>query len=108
MINLDYQLHPTATELLLVLVDTAKQYQIQIIPCREVQVRHHLEKQDDKRFAPQQDPLGSLQKLGLVERLDNHNVRLQAAAFERASYERKNQLGKWWVKLTHRKRNGPV
>jgi hypothetical protein len=86
--DLDYPLPATAIELLLALVDTAKQYQIQIIPCREVRVL--------KDFGfEEKDPLGTLQKIGLVERLGQHDVRLQAVAFERAKYERKNRLGKW-------------
>ena len=93
--DLDYPLPATAIELLLALVDTAKQYQIQIIPCREVRVLKDFGFEDDRHLPPQKDPLGTLQKIGLVERLGQHNVRLRTVAFERAKYERKNRLGKW-------------
>jgi hypothetical protein len=93
--DLDYPLPATAIELLLALVDTAKQYQIQIIPCREVRVLKDFNIEDDRHLPPQKDPLGTLQKIGLVERLGQHDVRLRAMAFERAKYERKNRLGKW-------------
>jgi hypothetical protein len=101
-IDLDYPLSPTATELLLVLVDTAKRYQIQTITCREVRTRRDFEDESDKYLLPQKDPLGSLQKVGLVERLNKHSVRLRAVAFERAKYERRSWLGKWWLRMIRR------
>ena len=51
--DLDYPLPATAIELLLALVDTAKQYQIQIIPCREVQVLNDFGIKDDRHLSPQ-------------------------------------------------------
>jgi hypothetical protein len=71
------------------------------IPCREVRVRKDFEIENDRHLPPQKDPLGTLQKIGLVERLGQHNVRLRTVAFERAKYERKNRLGKWWFKTIH-------
>jgi hypothetical protein len=100
-IDLDNPLHPTAIELLLALVDTAKQYQLQTIPCREVRVRREPWFEEDRDLTPQPDPLGSLQKMGLVERLNSH-VRLGKEAFERAKYERKGRLGKWWARMIYR------
>ena len=102
-IEFKHPLPASAIELLLILVETAEQYQIQTIPCREVQLRGQSTRSSEGRaLPPQKDPLGSLQKLGLIERLNKHSVRLRSVAFARARYERKNWLGKWWVKMIHR------
>jgi hypothetical protein len=105
MLDLDYPLPATAIELLLVLVDTAEKFQLETITCREVRVRDGSRGKDDRHLPPEQDPLGNLQKRGLVERLNKNRVRLQTVAFERARYERKNWLGKWLVKMIRRGRS---
>ncbi len=102
-IEFERPLPASAIELLLLLVEMAEQYQIQVIPCREVQLCGQSSPTSEGGVWPsQKDPLGSLQKLGLIERLNKHSVRLRAVAFDRARYERKNRLGKWWVKMIHR------
>ncbi len=101
--NFDYPLPPTAVELLLVLVDTAEQYQLKTVTCREVQLYSQPAPIFDEGMLPHpKDPLGSLQKVGLIERLNKGAVRLRANAFKRARYERQNWMGKWWVKMWHR------
>lgn len=99
-LDLPQQLSASARELLLVLVDTAKQAETQTVLYREVRVRQEFERGANPTGPPDQDPLGSLQQLGLVDRLSQHHIYLRAAAFERAAYERKSWLGKWWLKMT--------
>ncbi len=102
-IKFDHLLPATAVELLLVLVDTAEQYQLKTIPCREVWVESHMPPQIAPEALPHpKDPLGSLEKLGLIERLNQDTIHLRAAAFTWAKYKRKNWLGKRWLKIIHR------
>ncbi len=104
-IAFDHPLPASAVELLLALVETAEQYQIQTIICREVQVCGQSSGNIEGELLPsQKDPLGSLQKLGLVERLTQRRVRLHAGAFARARYERKNWMGKRWAEMIRRGR----
>ena len=99
-INLEHPLPASAIELLLLLVDTAEQYQSQTVTCREVWVRNEASSlHHNKQLTPQTDPLGTLQKVGLVERLSKRQIRLCTEAFKRAKYERQNWLGKFLTRL---------
>jgi hypothetical protein len=64
-------------------VDLAKQDQGQTIHCREVRIRRAPWPEEDRDLPPEQDPLGTLQKMGLIECLNSH-VCLRKPAFERA------------------------
>ncbi len=102
LLDFDYTLPATAIELLLVLVETAKQYQIQTITCREVQTRDKLSRTvNDQQLSPSKDPLSTLQNSGLVKKIHKHRVYLYPDAFERARYERENWLGKQWIKANY-------
>jgi hypothetical protein len=49
--------------------------------------------------------IGSLYMLGLAEQVGENSLFLYPGAFERARYERKNRLGKWWVRTMLRWRD---
>lgn len=102
-VNFDQPIPTTAVELLLVLVDTAERYQMKTVPCREVWRQGQPPAIVGSHALPHpKDPLGSLEKLGLIQRLNPNKVRLRAVAFGRAKYERKNWLGKLWLRLLNR------
>ncbi len=89
--------------MLLALVDTAEQYQIKTVPCREVWLPGQPPAIVASQTLPHaKDPLGSLERSGLIQRLNQHQVRLMVVAFGRARYERKNWLGKLWLRLLNR------
>ena len=114
-VDVDYQLPKPIAQLLVAMVEVAERNEVLTVSCAkdpsdkkgawDFRIKDPAKGESAvvKRLGG--DPIGSLELLGVVQRLSQRDMFLYPAAFTRARYERKRRFGKWLTRTCNRGRD---